>query len=239
MSYSHRLPIAVLCLGLVSTTVRADERLVRVTGTAVSRVAPDEVTWSIQVTNRNEALPQAREANERAVNRVLTLARELGVEERDVQTSYLDINKVYHRDNRGNVGEFRHYSFHRSIKIRQTDLSKFDAMLRQLSEIKEIEANYSLSSSEYHKIRRETRLDAVRAAKQKALEVTELLDAKLGRVMVIDAVEKSAPGWGSNRFANNAVVNVDANATPDAVDGTFAPGAIEIRESVEVQFEIQ
>ena len=128
----------------------------------------------------------------------------------------------------------------RSIKIRQKDLSKFDDTLEKLTGLDDIRVSYTLESSDYHEIRRETRLNAVKVAREKAQSMVELLDAKLGAVKVID---ETTPGTASpysraNSFSNTISVAGEA-ATPDDVEGTMSPGAVEVRVSVDVIFAIE
>ena len=107
----------------------------------------------------------------------------------------------------------------------------------QLVAASDVEVSYSLESSEYHALRTKTRLDAVKAARKKATEMTELLGGKLGRVLRIAEPRES---YGSSSFNNsNFISSVPRQAEPDEAPGTFAPGAIEVKVSIEVAFEIE
>ena len=79
---------------------------------------------------------------------------------------------------------------------------------------------------------------AVKAAKQKAAAMTELLGAKLGRVARISEPTEGGPfgGWSG---VSNTAFQMPRQALPDQQQGTFAPGSIEIRVSIEVAFEIE
>ena len=81
------------------------------------------------------------------------------------------------------------------------------------------------------------RLEAVEAAREKAAAMTELLGAKLGRVLGI--AEPKEPWSSSYSNASNHVFATQRRAESDEAPGTFAPGAIEIKVSVEVGFEIE
>lgn len=223
--------------------VTADEeqgRRVHVSGTSISRVKPDTVVWSIYLQHKNPDLQQARDDSNAATRSILGMREDLGVGAKDMQTGYLSINRVYQRDRSGNEGEFRHYNMSRSITIRQKDLSKFDDTLEKLTGLNDIRVSYSLESSDYHQIRRETRLNAVKIAKEKAKEMVELLDAKLGAVKVIDETTPStvSPYGRASNFSNSISVAGEA-ASPDDIEGTMSPGAVEIRVSVDVVFAIE
>ena len=174
--------LALTTLVTFAHPARAEDvtRSVKVTGTAVAKVKPDTVVWTVNVTNTDANLKVARDANDEGVRKVLALRDKLGIDAKDVQTGNLRIQKVFERDRSGNQGAFRHYSFQRTIVLRQRDTAKFDDVLQNLTGTENVEISYSLESADFHKVRRETRLRAVKVAKEKASEMTSLLGAKLG-----------------------------------------------------------
>jgi len=213
-------------------------RSVKVTGTAVAKVKPDTVVWTVSVTNTDANLKLARDANDERVRNVLALRDKLEIDAKDVQTGNLRIQKVFERDRSGNQGAFRHYSFQRTIVLRQRDTAKFDDVLQNLTGAENVEISYSLESADFHKVRRETRLRAVKVAKEKASEMTSLLGAKLGHVVTIDETSAGRDSWRGSP-ASNIAFSSGAPAQPDDVEGTFAPGSIEIRVSVDIRFAIE
>jgi uncharacterized protein YggE len=77
----------------------------------------------------------------------------------------------------------------------------------------------------------------VKAARQKAAAMTELLGGKLGRVLRIAEPQEA---WGSAFSGiSNSAFSTPRQAEPDQAQGTFSPGAIEIKVSIEVAFEIE
>lgn len=210
-------------------------RHVAVTGTAVTRVQPDTVVWHVQVRRTNKELAKAQTECDETVRKVLALREELKLKNEDVQTGYLSAQKVYDRDQYGNQTSFRHFQIERTITLKQRDTSRFDHVLGRLVAAADVEVSYSLESSAYFEQRAKTRLDAVKAAKQKATAMCELLDAKLGRALRISEPVES---WGQVQGISNAAFSGPRQAEADDAPGTFAPGAIEVRVSVEVAFEI-
>ncbi len=213
-------------------------RSVQVTGTAVAKVKPDTVAWTVIVTSIDADLKLARQANDEGTQKVLALRGALDIDAKDLQTGNLRIRKVFARDRSGNQGAFRHYSFQRTIVLRQRDTKKFDDVLQLLTGTKNVEISYSLESTDFHKVRRETRLRAVAVAKEKASEMTTLLGAKLGHVLTIDETSAGRDSWRGSPMSNVAFYS-GAPAQPDDVAGTFAPGSIEIRVSVDIRFAIE
>lgn len=232
---------AVFTLSAVTCGLADEPRLsprhVSVTGTTIARAQPDIVVWNVSVTRTNRELAKALSECDVTVKRVLELRNDLKLKPEEVQTGYLSINKVYDRDNHGNPTSFRHFSVMRNITLRQRDTTRFDEILAKLSEATDVEVSYHLESSEYHNLRAETRLKAVKVAREKAQAMTELLGAKLGRAL---SIEEPKETWGgAHSFASNSAYISPRQAEPDSAPGTFAPGSIEIRVSVEVVFEIE
>lgn len=227
---------------LLPSVVWADapnQRFVRVNGTAVAKVSPDVVVWHLQITHTDPNVENARRANDAQVKAVLAIARELKVKPQAVQTGRLAIEKVFQRDRSGNQGEFRFYKVERTVILRMENLNTFDATLEKLTVIDGVRLSYTLESSKFHEIRFETRLEAARVAKRKAAAMVELLGGKLGEVLSIDeTADESARPW-SSPMTNAAYFAGPPTAVPDGVSGTFAPGAIEIRVSVQVTFKIE
>ncbi len=183
-------------------------------------------------------LKVAREANDAEIRKVLALRGALKIDAKDMQTGNLRIQKIFARDRSGNRGAFRHYSFQRTIVLRQRDTTKFDDVLQMLTGTENVEISYSLESTDFHKVRRETRLRAVKVAKEKASEMTLLLGAKLGHVLTIDETSAGRSSWRGASTSNVAFYS-GAPAQPDDVEGTFAPGSIDIRVSVDIRFAIE
>lgn len=235
--------LGVLAAGAACDVARSEDlltlaRQVSVSGTAITRVAPDAVVWNIHVRRANKDLATAQAECDATVKRILGMREELKVKPEDMQTSNLSIQKVFDRDQAGNQTSFRHFSVDRTVTIRQRDVSRFDEILARLVATSDVEASYSLESSAYFELRAKTRLDAVRIAKSKGAAMAEALDAKLGRVMRIS--EPRDRDWNyAVQGINNAMTVAGRDAEPDGQTGTFAAGQIEIRVSVDVVFELQ
>jgi uncharacterized protein YggE len=233
----------LLIVSLLASSVAVAEenqlspRHVSVTGTAVARAQPDTVVWDVTIRRTSRELATAQKLCDESVKEVLALRGELKLKPEDVQTGYLSVQKVFDRDQSGNTTSFRHYAVTRTITLRQRDTQNFDDILAKLVSVDDVEVSYHLESSEYHKLRAQTRLDAVKAAKEKAGAMTELLGAKLGRVLRIAEPRESWSSPYSN--VSNTVSIAPRQVEPDQAPGTFAPGSVEIRVSIEVAFELE
>jgi uncharacterized protein YggE len=235
MSRYFLMALLLSCGAAAAEEIKLAPRHVAVTGTSISRVQPDTVVWHINIRRTDRELAKAQAECDEGVKKVLSLRTELKLKPEDVQTGYLSAHKVYDHDARGNQTSFRHFQVQRSITLRQRDSASFDATLAQLVAA-EAEVSYSLESSAYHATRAKTRLDSVNAARKKATEMTELLGAKVGRVLRIAEPQES---FGRSSPTSNSGFSAPRQAEPDEAPGTFAPGSIEIKVSIEVAFEIE
>ncbi len=232
------ITLMMLVGGSVTPFVAAQEspRTVSVTGTAVTKTVPDVVVWHINTRDFDQNLLTAKESSDQKLKAIFGLVEELGIAPEDMQTGQLSVRKVYNRDERGNQLGFKHFAITRSVTLKQRDLKRFDEYITKLLASAEMDVSFSFESSQIHDLRWETRLKAVRVAKEKAEAMLEELGAELGKVI---AVEESGP---STTFRSSNIGNVifDSGGRPveDLVGGTFAPGAIEVKITVYITFEI-
>src|SRR5262245_45437779 len=226
---------------LVGSSAFAEEakfspRNVSVTGTAIARVQPDIVAWHLTIRRYDKELAKAQAACDETVKRVLALRTDLKLKSEDAQTGYLSVQKVFDRDQAGNQTSFRHFVVERSITLKQRDVMNFDQVLNRLMAVADVEVGYSLESSQYLEMRAQTRLEAVKVARQKAAAMTELLGAKLGRVL---RIAEPVENWNNPGHFNNMAFAGVRQAEIDNAEGTFAPGSVDVRVSIEVAFEIE
>ena len=235
-----RVPMwMVIVVLMVGGVALADEdkpvRSIAVSGTVETRTAPDRIVWNITLTDTDKDMRKAKAGNDEKVKAVVALRKKLGVGEGDFETGRLNIRREYERDERGHRGDFKHFVVTRSVTIRQRDLKRFDEFLDTLVASAEMEVNFSFESSRMHEIRADTRLRALRQAKDKAATMAEVVGAKLGPVLTINE-HRLGGGW-NNPLSNAAFVRSEPD--PDLASDTFVPGAITVRVTVYATFELQ
>ena len=233
--------LSTMCL---AAEEQASVRKITVSGTAVTQTVPDLVVWSISTLDESKSLIEAKDSSDRKLKAILALIDELGVKQEDVQTGYVNINREYNHDNNGRQLDFKCFSMRRGVTVKQRDLKRFDEYLTKLVSSAEMEVNFHFDSSRMTELRWDTRLNALKIAKDKAEAMAKVVDAKVGKIISIDE-----PGPSDGRFANGAFVNnsnisqsysVDQEAArpTDVAQGTFAPGSIEIKVTVAAVFEL-
>ena len=210
-------------------------RSIAVSGTVETKTAPDQIVWSIRLSDRDRDMRQAKARNDEKAKSVVALREKLGVAEGDFETGPVNIIREYERDRYGQQGDFKHFAVSRSVTIRQRDLKRFDEFLDTLVASSEMEVNFTFESSRMHEVRAETRLKALEAAKDKAAAMANVVEAKLGRVLTIN--EHAQGGRWQSQFSNAAVIQ---NTPPaDLATERFVPGAISVRVTVYATFELE
>ncbi len=232
--------LTLLIIGMVGPVARAQElpRTISVTGTALTRVVPDIITWHISTNDYERELLVAKESNDQKLKAIFALVDELEIAPEDMQTGSLRVRKVYNRDERGNQLDFKHFAISRSVTLRQRDLKRFDEFFSALLTSAEMDVNFSHESTKVHEHRWETRLKAVRLAKEKAEAMAELVGAEIGKAIAINEHSPSESSRRDIRDINNPAPYRSRDAVEDLVGGTFAPGSISVKITVYVTFEL-
>lgn len=231
MRNSLRLIAFAFCL--YPLAAEEAERSITVTGTAVVQVVPDHVAWYINIADTNPDLLTAKKRNDERVAAAMELIRSLGTEPADMQTSNVSVGKEYNHDEQGRQTEFKHYLVQRTIVVKQRDLDRFDEFFNALVEKTQADVNFSWQSSRALELRKEARKRAVQIAKEKAQAMLAELDATLGPVITVEETADRAIA----QFISNSIESA-ASSPADEVKGTFAPGSIDVRVSVNVKFGI-
>lgn len=230
--------VLTLCFFTTATAAQAiEERTISVTGTALSRVVPDTVHWTVSVSGMNKDLVRAKKTTDSQVKAILTTAQGLGVKTKDIQTGQVSMHKDY--DHSGRHRKFKHYVVTRTIQIKQRGTANFDAFFTGLVKNQEMTVGYQLSSSKLEEIRAKTRLQAVAAAKTKAAAMAKVLGAKLGPVLKI----RGEHGFGHRKrpASNVTYLQFEGASMGDrgGGGGTFAAGTLEVAVSVETVFRLR
>jgi len=206
-------------------------RLISVTGTSEINVVPDQVVLSLGVESRDKDLGLAKSQNDARIKKVLGLARDAGVEPKDIETSTLRMGANYSEEK---VPKFLGYEVSQTTIITLKDLSRYESLMTKLLEAGINRVNgINFDVSETRKLRDEARSRAIRAAKEKAVAMAAELGQTVGKPW--DISEEG--GWNSYQYAANSF-EADKR-TRGADEPTIAPGQVTIRASVKVSFQLE
>ncbi len=214
-----------------------DQRTITVNGRADVNVVPDQVVIYAAVETRDAQLTAAMQSNDKSVQRVLQLALEHAVDEKDIQTDRLSIQPWYkhYSENQEQLG----FIVRKNIAIVLKEIDQFEALLSGLIEagVSHID-NIRFRTSQLREYKDEARTLALKAAKEKATAMAAVLGEKIARPTEI--IERnSQSGWLANRdanFASNDFMNAPGAA--DSYSPTISLGQISVTAEVRVTFAL-
>ena len=218
---------------------------IHVSGTAEVRVAPNEVDLRLAIETRDVQLDEAVKQNETKTAAVLKFLKEAGIEAKDVQTDYVEIQPQYNSDRREQRIVPEYYQVRRNLGVRMRSVAKFDAVLAGALRNG---ANYVLGidfrTTELRKHRDAARQQAIRAAKEKAVALAGELETKVGKATNIQ--EQTQSGWwgSASRYANyNAFAQNSVQVAPGGGAGeessNLSVGMISVTATVNVTFALE
>ena len=225
--------VAVLVLGAGVSAEEIDLPHITVSGTATTEVTPDQMVWSLKVQNKGASLEEVAQQHTDIVNRVLQFLKQSEVEEKTIQTSWMQFGENWVYRNRSRVKEGYYASTILSFKVK--DLKKYKPLWIGLSRIERV----SVEGVRYDHSKRiqyqdETRVKALLAAKQKAVNMARILGSRVGEPLAIEEDLSVSEGRAVPSFSN---VAVNAGAAGTAGEG-IAPGKIPVRIRVKVKFRL-
>jgi uncharacterized protein YggE len=231
------LKIAVpFCLlaGLAAAQDRLPPKVVRVVGTAEVKVVPDRAVIEIGVEKQDPNASVAKHAEDAAARRILSALRGNGIDDKDIQTTFLSLQPQSYTRKGVRISYF---VAAQTMTITVRDLAKLDTLLESLIKAggNRIDS-IGYETSDLRKYRDQARDMAVKAAREKAGALAKALGQDIGRAQSIEEVMES--GYQSTRQIQNALL---ANVRSENVSmeaPSIAVGQKSISASVMVSFEL-
>jgi uncharacterized protein YggE len=217
---------------------------IAVSGTAEIRVPPNEVNLKLGVESRDPKLEAAVANNDARTAAVLNFLRESGIEAKDIQTDFVDIQPHYNHERLGQQITPVFYLVRRNLGVRLRNVAQFDAVLTGAlkSGVNHVDG-IEFRTTELRKHRDAARQQAIRAAKEKALALAKELDVEVGKAQSIR--EQTGGGyssWGGGRnynaYASQNTVQA-AGPAGDGGEGNLAVGMISVLATVDVTFLLE
>ncbi len=224
--------VMVLCMlaGLAMAEDKLPIRFVRVVGTSEVKVVPDRVMIDIGVEKQDPSATVAKHAADAAARRILATLAANGIDEKDVQTTYLSLQPQSRYVKKVKIAYF---VAAQTMTITVREPGKLDSLLEALIKAggNRIDS-ISYETSDLRKYRDQARELAVKAAREKAEALAKALGQGIGRAQSIEEVPES--GY-NNLMANSSF----AFAGKAGVEGpSIAIGQKTISASVTVSFEL-
>jgi len=225
----------VFCVTLVPSLFAQESfvhpRIISVTGTAEIKVAPDEVRLTLGVDSHDKELAVAKANNDHRVKKLMALARAAGVDTKNIQTSALTMGPEYSDEK---IPKLLGYQVSQVITVTLTDLSKYeDFMTSSLRAGVNRVDGINFFVADPKKYREETRLQAVRAAREKAKAMAAELGQTIGKPWeVTEEADMNAQDVTANLFVRYGM-------SIQKEEPTVAGGEVTIRALVRVSFQLE
>lgn len=224
-------PLSLPSAAQAQTEAPAEQtRQITVTGTGQVDLAPDMATVRIGVTQQDEAAAEALQQTSDALATMLERLAELGVAERDVQTSGLTLNPVW-RDRPDRQGQPEQWGFEASnmVTLRLRDLEQLGTVLDALvSDGANRLDGVSFGLQEPEAAQDEARRLAVAEARRKAELYAEAAGVTLGQVVSISEAGANRP-----RPQMMEMASMRADSVP------VAAGEVAIEAAVQLVFALE
>jgi uncharacterized protein YggE len=213
------LTAALLSL-LISAPVFADPpvRKVTVIGTAIIKVVPDEMRWTVQVSINDATLAKAKARHDESLNAALNYIKGLGNAVEDLQTGGIRFDKNLYPDDNAEAKK-NPFSCSTQFTFTLTDFDKYGPIADALSKLDGIQVqsvDYALSKEA--EVRREALKRALLDGHDKASDLAITAGCTIDKPLSIDEQE----GYNVRPEMMNAVMDSaprGAGGTPDAVAG--------------------
>lgn len=227
-----KIALAVCLLaGLSAAEEKPLQKLVRVIGTSEVKVVPDRAVVELGVEKQDARASVAKHAEDAAARKILASLRAKGIDEKDIQTTYLSLQprSSYIKIKKQRV---TYFVAEQTLTVTVRDLSRLDALLESLIQAggNHIDS-IAYETSDLRKYRDQARDMAVKAAREKATALALALGQEVGKAHSIEEVPESS--YGSAR--PNAVYEFETGRT---YTSSTAAGQKTISASVVVSFDL-
>ena len=228
--------VAVLCFAALSSQGQepcTNPKIVKTTGTAEIKVTPDKAVIQVGVERQSATAKSAKIAVDKTSQRILAALNAAGIEGKDIQTAYLELQPTSYYEKHVRINNF---TATQSLSVTIRDLSHLDSVMDAVmsagaNRIDGIE----YQSSELRKYRDQARDEAAKAAKEKAVALAQALGNQIGKTYSIEEVQQWSGYAAMGGLAANAVAVPEVAPPPPP---STAPGQLTVTASVIVSFDL-
>ena len=239
--------IGVLCIGFVlfgaCSPQASEKRFISVTGRSSISKSPDQVSISFSVFSKDRDLSAAKKKNDAAILKLKELFEKYKIEQKNISIERVNITpRSRYRDNGDEY--FDGYEVVQNIAVLLTKIEDYEVFLTDLlnTGVDRI-YNVGFSVADMRKLMDEARVEAVKAAEEKALLLCKAAPnggkpLSLGKIISISEIPS---GISPRSYTGGyAAQNMKQAAYDEAAGGNFSPmGQIEVSAEISVVFELE
>jgi uncharacterized protein YggE len=196
-------------------------------------VVPDGAVIELGVEKQSASASIAKQSEDAAARRILASLRASGVDEKDIQTTFLSLQPQF---NYRKGMRISYFVAEQTVSVTVRDLSKLDALVESLikaggNRIDSIQ----YETSDLRKYRDQARSLAVKAAREKAQALALALGQEIGKAQSIEEVPELVNQYSGGLLANESR---EAWRTRSTAGPSTAVGQKSISASVVVSFDL-
>mgnify|MGYP001158563404 FL=1 len=231
------IPTALAASALAASPALAAEIQVQATGPVIElqvseqvEVEPDVVNMSAGVTTEAMTAQEALSQNSVQMQRVIDRLRSLGIPERDIQTTRINLGAQFDYDQQARKQVFRGYQASNQVRVTLRETKEVGAVLDALVQAGATDINGpSFSVSDDTAAKAEARKNAMERARAMALDYARVAGYSNVRVLQISESVSGQP----RQYASDAfMVRAEAAGAPPV-----QPGMVETGVTVSVTYE--
>lgn len=223
------LMAAVIYAGSLSSSEQNGEHTLSISGSAEQRITPDTASLSIGVVVQSPTANEASTENAALMNAVISELRNIGLQDNEIQTSYVSIQPVY---NYTGIPTIVAYSASNSVQVTTKMLDNVSAIIDRSTTAGANQIGgitFSVSDERQQTLRNELFQIAVADARSKADE----LASGLG-VTIVDVQTASVSDVGSAQ-----PIYREAAVAEAAVPTPVLPGETTVSISIQVTYIVR
>lgn len=226
------LLIAILFSFCLTAQTSETFPFVKVSGISKIKVIPDYVLIDVKIEENDKNATTAKQKHDVGVNNVLSFLKKSKIDKKNIHTQYLSLNKQWDY----NLKEYK-YTANQTISIRLDDLTKYEKIIQGLFEAGVNGINgIRFSTSNYEELVNETRVLAVKQAKQKAELYAKELNQTVGKAIIISEFNTQETPIYRNTTENEDIAFVMVKNMPNE---TIAIGEMVITGTIYITFELK
>jgi uncharacterized protein YggE len=207
---------------------------ITVVGSSEVKAVPDLVDFQVGLETRNADLKSGFSDQEARIRQILAVIQGAGIDDRDVQTSYVEVHPVFSEQKAEET--LHYYILRKTIGIVLRNPAKYDELLPQLLQSGANRVfGVTFRNSKQRQYRDQARDMAVTAAREKAAAIAAKLGRQLGQAFAVEE-ETVGPLFGSPTA--NATAEA-FGAESDIGQSGLALGQITFRASLKISFELK
>ena len=195
------LMAAVIYAGSVSSSDKNGEHTISISGSAEKKMTPDTASLSIGVVVRSPTANEASVQNAALMNAVITELKKMGLEDKEIRTSYVSIDPVYDYTSTPTIVA---YSASNTVQVTTKMLENVSAMIDRSTAAGANQiggVTFSVSDEQQETLRSELFQAAVADARSKAdelasglgLEIVGVQTASVSDVASVQPIYREAP----------------------------------------------